>query len=82
MAPEELVREGGSVDYHHHNERPGIAYLQDLEDAVRRVAWLNPRAPRWWSTWSTRRIRQLFPMFPLTMEGLEEAVETLRRAEP
>jgi uncharacterized protein with von Willebrand factor type A (vWA) domain len=80
MAPEELMREGGSVDYHHHNERPGIEYLQDLKDAVLEVAWLNPRAPKWWGTWSTRKIRELFSMFPLTMEGLEDAVDELRSA--
>jgi uncharacterized protein with von Willebrand factor type A (vWA) domain len=81
MAPEELMREGGSVDYFHQNERPGIEYLREFKESVPNTVWLNPRGPMFWgTTWTTQKIRELFPMFELTMEGLEEAVDELRAA--
>lgn len=78
MAPEELMYQGGAIDYHHDNETPGFEYLKAIDEAVGDVVWLNPHPPHWWGSWTTRKIRTLFEMFPLTMEGLEEAVDELR----
>ncbi len=78
MAPEELMFQGGAIDYGHDNETPGIEYLKRLRETVGEAVWLNPHPPHWWGSWTTRKIKQLFPMFPLTMEGLEEAVDELQ----
>ena len=80
MAPEELMRPGGAINYFHNNQRPGFEYLKELEEKVLKTVWLNPHNPNWWGSWTTRKIREVFPMYPLTMEGLEEAVDELRRA--
>lgn len=79
MAPSELTEAGGSVNYWHFNERPGLYWLRKLRDTVPRTVWLNPDNPKWWGSWTTRKIKELFEMYPLTMEGLEDAVEELRR---
>lgn len=79
MAPTELTEAGGSVDYWHFNEKPGIYYLRKLKETIPRTVWLNPDKPQWWGGWTTRTIKTLFPMLPFTMQGLEEAVDELRR---
>jgi uncharacterized protein len=78
MAPSELMEPGGSVDYFHYNEQPGLYWLQKIRETVPKTAWLNPDNPRWWGGYTTRVIGQLFDMFPLTLEGLEHAVDRLR----
>lgn len=77
MAPSELTESYGAIDYWHRNETAGIVWLQRLAQRFPRTVWLNPMPPEWWGGWSTRMIRRVFPMFPLTLEGLDEAVETL-----
>lgn len=79
MAPSELTQPGGSVDYWHYNERPGLEYLKLLRETIPRTVWLNPDPPRWWGSWTTRVIGELFAMHPFTMQGLEDAVDALRR---
>jgi uncharacterized protein with von Willebrand factor type A (vWA) domain len=79
MAPGELTQRGGSVDYWHFNERPGLEYLQELRDIIPRTVWLNPDKPSWWGSWTTQQIKEIFPMHPFTMQGLEDAVDELRR---
>ena len=80
MAPGELMAAGGSIDFYHLNERPGWWWLQRIKDTIPRTVWLNPDPVRYWqATYTTRKIRSLFAMFPLTLEGLEEAVDRLRR---
>ena len=78
MAPEELMHQGGAINYYHDNDTSGIDYLRQLLEAVGEAVWLNPRPERWWHNWTIRKIRQLYDMYPLTMEGLEDAVEELR----
>jgi len=78
MAPEELMHQGGAINYYHDNQTAGIDYLDQLLDAVGSAVWLNPRPERWWGNWTIRKIRELFDMLPLTMKGLEEAVERLK----
>ncbi|MFW6054104.1 MAG: vWA domain-containing protein [Persicimonas sp.] len=79
MAPTELTQAGGSVDYWHYNDKPGIDYLRQLRDTIPRTVWLNPDKPKWWGSWTTRTIQELFNMYPFTMQGLEDAVDELRR---
>ena len=80
MAPAELMRQGGAINYWHNNSTTGYEYLRMLDDSVLETVWLNPHNPNWWGSWTTRKIREIFPMFPFTMEGLEEAVAHLRKA--
>ncbi len=79
MAPTELTAEGGSVDYWHYNDKPGLYYLRKLEEIVPRTVWINPDKPAWWGSWSTKTIQKIFEMYPFTMQGLEDAVDELRR---
>jgi uncharacterized protein with von Willebrand factor type A (vWA) domain len=80
MSPYELTQPGGSVEYA--NDEPGIDWLARLFGHFRRVIWLNPEPPRAWEyTRSTQMILQsLGPrMFPLTLAGLAEGIEALRK---
>lgn len=78
MAPTELTSPGGAIDYYHFNEESGWTWLKRLADRVPRTAWINPDDPRWWGSYTTRQIGQLFEMFPLTLEGLDDAIATIR----
>jgi uncharacterized protein with von Willebrand factor type A (vWA) domain len=79
MAPSELTSAGGSVNYWHYNEKPGVDYLRKLRDIIPRTVWLNPDKPQWWGSWTTKQIQKMFEMYPFTMQGLEDAVDELRR---
>jgi len=80
MSPYELTQPGGSVE--HENDEPGIAWLARIFGHFRRVAWLNPEPPRAWEyTRSTQMVLQVLgpKMFPLTLAGLAEGIEALRK---
>lgn len=80
MAPYELMQAGGSIDMFHQNGQPGIHWLQSIAERFERSVWLNPDPQKYWAaTYTTRVIGSLFEMFPLTLDGLDEAVEALRR---
>ena len=79
MSPYELTARGGSVDYFHYNEEPGLRWLQRIHEKFPRVVWLNPDPPRYWATThSTLMIQDIFEMFPFTVEGLDDAIAHLR----
>ena len=80
MSPYELTQPGGSVEYT--NDEPGIDWLARVFGHFRRVIWLNPEPPRAWEyTRSTQMILQSLGsrMFPLTLAGLAEGIEALRK---
>lgn len=78
MHPSELFQGGSSWTYEDWSEQPGIAWLQHLQAAYRRAAWLNPEPEAYWrGTAST--IGRLFPMFRLSLDGLSRAVQHLTR---
>lgn len=77
MHPMELMSPGGAIHYWERNLRPGLDWLKDLACFFDRRVWLNPDSPRLWNHVTVRAVKQLFPMFPLTIEGIEEAVDTL-----
>jgi len=79
MHPYELKASGGSINYFEHNPVAGIDWLKRVADRFPRTVWLNPEPERYWNIESTRMIRHIFEMFPLTIEGLHEAVDHLRR---
>ena len=78
MSPYELTHVGGAIDFLHHNRDTGLTWLQRFRDACPDSVWLNPEPKRIWNAPSVRLVREVFPMFELTLDGLKEAVDTLR----
>jgi len=78
MAPYELFAQYGAIEYWHHNEKPGIGWLQALAAHFRKTAWLNPMPDEYWHHATIQAIGQIFPMFELTLDGLDEAIEALQ----
>ncbi|HKY63155.1 MAG TPA: VWA domain-containing protein [bacterium] len=80
MNPYELFVPNGSIDYWEKHAEPGIAWLRKLREHYPSIVWLNPETPEYWSGHPTiHAISQLIRMFPLTVAGLTEAVDELRK---
>ncbi len=81
MAPSELMNPYGSLYYYHRNQQAGVTWLDRFRDHFRRAIWLNPiNNRRYWNyTYTTKVIGNIFPMFPLTLGGLEEGIQELRK---
>lgn len=80
MSPYEITHAGGSVE--HMNEEPGAVWLQRLRHLYSHLVWLNPEPQEFWErTPSIQMTRQLMEdkMYPMTVNGLEQAVKSLRR---
>lgn len=82
MAPYELMRSGGVIDWELYNARPGIEWLQRLRRHFEYSVWLNPIARKYWNwmdgAYTIKRIAEVFPMEELTIDGLEKAIYSLR----
>jgi uncharacterized protein with von Willebrand factor type A (vWA) domain len=80
MSPYEITEPGGSIE--HWNEEAGAVWLQRLAEHFPDIVWLNP-VPRdmWGRTVSIQLTQRLLPgrMFPLSMDGLDAAMDLLRR---
>jgi len=81
MASWELTEKYGSIYYYHRNELPGIYYIKELANHFKNnVVWLNPELIRpEWAPWTRKIISSIVPMFDLTVEGIEEAMDYLRK---
>ncbi len=83
MAPYELVHESGMIEYGGRQSKPGIFWLQYLNQCFPHSAWLNPKKKSSWEftagDWTIAKIRTVFPMFDLTLDGLEGAVKELAK---
>ncbi|MFX1379969.1 MAG: VWA domain-containing protein [Promethearchaeota archaeon] len=81
MASWELTEKYGSIYYYHRNELPGIYYVKELANHFKNnVVWLNPELIRpEWAPWTRKIISSIIPMFDLTVEGIEEAMDYLRK---
>ena len=79
MSPYELFSVGGSVDYYHHNSRPGMEWIDAINAKFAASVWLNPLPRDYWTAQTTHAIAQQITMFPLTIDGLEAAVKCLRK---
>jgi len=81
MASWELTERYGSIYYYHRNEMPGIYYIRELADHFKNnIVWLNPEIIRMeWQPWTRKIISSVIPMFNLTVEGIEEAMDYLRK---
>jgi uncharacterized protein with von Willebrand factor type A (vWA) domain len=81
MASFELTQKYGSIYYYHRNEMPGIYYIEELANHFKNnIVWLNPELIRLeWVPWTRKVISSIIPMFDLTIEGIEEAMDYLRK---
>jgi uncharacterized protein with von Willebrand factor type A (vWA) domain len=81
MASWELTERYGSIYYYHRNEMPGIYYIKELANHFKNnTIWLNPELIRAeWAPWTRKIISSIIPMFNLTIEGIEEAMDYLRK---
>ncbi|NVM36172.1 MAG: VWA domain-containing protein [Candidatus Lokiarchaeota archaeon] len=81
MASWELTEKYGSIYYYHRNELPGIYYIKELANHFKNnIVWLNPELIRpEWAPWTRKIISSIIPMFDLTVEGIEEAMDYLRK---
>ncbi len=82
MHPYELTQRGGIINYGARNEETGLQWLKRLRQRCPASVWLNPESERVWGAPTIKTVRTVFPMFPLTLDGLTEAVDTLRGAKP
>ena len=82
MASWELTERYGSIYYYHRNEMPGIYYIKEIANHFKNnVVWLNPELIRMeWVPWTRKIISSVIPMFNLTVEGIEEAMDFLRKS--
>ncbi|MCP4120498.1 MAG: VWA domain-containing protein [Bacteroidetes bacterium] len=79
MSPYEITSAGGSVE--HYNDESGAAWLQRFKEKFPYTVWLNPTHERYWDgVYSLNMIKEFFDdrMYPLTIQGLTEAMKTLR----
>lgn len=79
MAPYEITMPKGSVE--HYNEEAGIVWLNRFKAKYPHLVWLNPNTAAYWKyTNSTNLIREWSGnrMFPLTLNGLEQAMKSLK----
>ena len=81
MASWELTERYGSIYYYHRNDLPGIHYIRELENHFKNnIVWLNPEIVRLeWMAWTRKIIASIIPMYNLTVEGIEEAMDYLRK---
>lgn len=79
MAPYEITTAKGSIE--HYNEEAGIVWLNRFKQQYPHLVWLNPTVPGYWKyTSSTSLIREWCDdrMFPLTLNGLTQAMKSLK----
>ncbi|MFX1571538.1 MAG: VWA domain-containing protein [Promethearchaeota archaeon] len=81
MASWELTEKYGSIYYYHRNELPGIYYIREIANHFKNgIVWLNPELIKpEWSPWTRKIISSIIPMFDLTIEGIEKAMDYLRK---
>jgi hypothetical protein len=80
MSPYELMQVGGSVD--HFNDEPGVTWLTRIKEAFPHMVWLNPEPTKEWKyVESIKIVKELMDghMYPLTLDGLSEAMDHLRK---
>jgi uncharacterized protein with von Willebrand factor type A (vWA) domain len=86
MAPSELTRVGGVIEWGLYNDRPGLDWLRRLRQHFEYSVWLNPIPKEYWDwtdgAWTIRKISEIFPMEELTVDGLERAITALRSRKP
>jgi hypothetical protein len=81
MAPYELMRIGGIIDWELYNNKPGIEWLKLIRQHFEYSVWLNPIAKNYWNwmngAFTIKKIADIFPMEELTVDGLQNAINKL-----
>ncbi len=81
MAPSELLRPGGCIDYGLYNEEPGIEWIRRFRRKYEKMIWLNPVDPSGWErgygSMTIKLVREEVPMFHLSVDGLKAGLKTL-----
>jgi hypothetical protein len=80
MSPYEVTEPGGSVE--HWNDEAGMVWMSRMMEHFTDLVWINPEpVERWPQTMSTQIIHRLLGgrMFPMTLNGLDSAMDMLRR---
>ena len=80
MSPYEIYSRSGSVE--HYNDEPGQVWLKRMIEKFPYFVWLNPVAESEWKfTESIGMVQNIMKnrMFPLTIKGIEEAVDSLKK---
>ena len=83
MSPLELLEPGGSIEGW--NDESGMVWLQRVLATWPRTVWLNPTEREYWNyTPTIQHIKRAFAerMFPLTLGGIIEAIEALKKPQP
>ncbi len=82
MAPSELTKIDGIIDWSQTNDEPGLVWLERLAQHYPHNVWLNPIPQIRWDTcygfYTIKLIKTVFPMYQLTVDGLEQAVKSLK----
>ncbi len=80
MNPYELFVPNGIIDYYETNREPGIEWLKKIRGYFTKTLWLNPEPQDYWNTHPTiRGISQMIKMYPLSVQGLTQAIDALRK---
>jgi hypothetical protein len=79
MAPSELFMPGGNIEYWSPDDPPGQEFLLRLKQRLPRAIWLNPLPKRVWRHPTVASIGHIFPMYEMTIDGLEQGIDDLRR---
>lgn len=78
MAPYELVANKYAFYFGAPQEERGWDSLRSLRERFPKSVWLNPEPEKYWHGETLNQIRTLFPMRCLTLDGLDEAISSLR----
>lgn len=82
MAPYELMRKGGIIEWGLYNDSPGIDWLKRIRQHFEYSVWLNPIPKSYWmwmeGAFTIKRISEVFPMEELTIDGLQSAINKLK----
>ena len=78
MAFSELFDVNGCIDYFSTNEMPGIEWLLKIKERFPHSVWLNPTHRNYWGHYTVDSISKVFPMFELTIDGLKDAIKSLK----
>jgi uncharacterized protein with von Willebrand factor type A (vWA) domain len=77
MAPTELASPWGQLYRDEVGPVSGNEWLDRLSEQYARAVWINPEPPGNWRWGTAAAIGRIFPMFHLSIDGLDDAVQSL-----
>ena len=81
MAPSELLRAHGRIDYNSNNAEPGITWIRRFTKKYEKMIWFNPLPENSWEfgfgSGTIRVLMREVPMFRLSVKGLEAGLKYL-----